>query len=386
MSETHASDRMATQCVHAGATPDPVHGAVNPAIQLSTTFRQPLPARPLTFDYSRAGNPTRQALEEAIAQLEHGATGHAFSSGLSALDALVRTLDAGDHVVAAEDAYGGSIRLLNKVCARQGVKTTFVDTRDLKATKKAITRKTKLVLLETPTNPLLRISDIKAVAELAQGAGARLVVDSTFMSPALQNPLDLGADAVFHSATKYIGGHSDVLAGLVACKDAAFGEEIKFLQLAVGAVCAPFDAFLLLRGLRTLHLRMERHTANAAEIARRLADHKNVGNVFYPGLDSHEGHDLHARQARGGGGMLSFTLGSVEDARKCVTSTRIWALAESLGAVESLIQIPALMTHASVPAAMRKKTGLDDGLVRLSVGVEDVEDLWADLEQAIGPK
>jgi len=383
MSETNADDRLATRCVHAGATPDPVHGAVNPAIQLSTTFRQPLPASPLTFDYSRAGNPTRQALESAIAELEHGASGHAFASGLSALDAIVRTLDAGDHVVAAEDAYGGSIRLLKRVCARQGVETAFVDTRDLKATKKALTRKTKLVLLETPTNPLLRISDIKAVAELAHDKGARLVVDNTFMSPALQNPLDLGADAVFHSATKYIGGHSDVLAGLVACKDKAFGEEIKFLQLAVGAVCPPFDSYLLLRGLRTLHLRMERHNQNAMGIARRLADHRSVSSVFYPGLAEHGGSDVHKRQARGGGGMVSFTLGSVEEARKCVTSTRIWALAESLGAVESLIQIPALMTHASVPAEMRRKTGLADGLVRLSVGVEDVEDLWADLAGAI---
>ncbi|MFO1532474.1 MAG: PLP-dependent aspartate aminotransferase family protein [Thermoplasmatota archaeon] len=385
MADTQPTDRIATRCVHAGAVPDPVHGAVNPAIQLSTTFRQPLPASPLTFDYSRAGNPTRQALELAIADLEHGATGHAFASGLSALDALVRTLDKGDHVVAAEDAYGGSIRLLNKVCARQGVETTFVDTRDLKATRKAMTRKTKLVLLETPTNPLLRVSDIRAVAEIAHDKDARLVVDSTFMSPALQNPLDLGADAVFHSATKYVGGHSDVLAGLVACKEASFGEELKFLQLAVGAVCSPFDSYLLLRGLRTLHLRMERHTANATEIARRLADHPAVDKVFYPGLATHEGHDIHARQSRGGGGMVSFTLGSVEAARKCVTSTRIWALAESLGAVESLIQIPALMTHASVPAEMRRRTGLDDGLVRLSVGVEDVEDLWADLEHAIGP-
>ena len=383
MSETHPNDRIATRCVHAGATPDPVHGAVNPAIQLSTTFRQPLPARPLTFDYSRAGNPTRQALESAIADLEHGATGHAFASGLSALDAIVRTLESGDHIVAAEDAYGGSIRLLEKVCARQGVKTTFVDTRDLKATKKAMTRKTKLVLLETPTNPLLRVSDVKAVADVAHAGDAQLVVDNTFMSPALQNPLDLGADVVFHSATKYIGGHSDVLAGLVACKDAEFGERLRFMQLAVGAVCPPFDAYLLLRGLRTLHLRMERHTSNATEIANRLAVHPKVKGVHYPGLASHDGHDTHRRQARGGGGMLSFTLAGVDQARRAVTTTRIWALAESLGAVESLIQIPALMTHASVPPEMRRRTGLEDGLVRLSVGVEDVEDLWADLEQAI---
>lgn len=386
MVELSRKDGFATRCVHAGVHPDPVHGAVNPAIQLSTTFRQPAPAEPLTYDYSRAGNPTREALEEAIMDLEGGVSGHAFSSGLSALDALLRTLNAGDHVVAAEDAYGGSIRLLNRVCARQGISTTFVDTRDLKATQKAMTKKTKMVLLETPTNPLLRVSDIKAVAQVAHDGGARLVVDNTFMSPALQNPLKLGADAVFHSATKYVGGHSDVLAGLVACKDKDFGEQIKFLQLAVGAVLPPFDAYLLLRGLKTLHLRMERHSASAAEIAKRLEEHKAVGKVFYPGLDSHDGHKVHAKQARSGGGMLSFTLKDLDAAKRCVTTTRIFQLAESLGAVESLIQLPALMTHASVPAEMRRKTGLDDGLIRASVGVEDVEDLWNDLEQAIAGK
>jgi len=379
-------DHLATKCVHAGVHPDPIHGAVNPAIQLSTTFRQPAPAEPLTFDYSRAGNPTREALEEAIAVLEHGATGHAFSSGLSALDALLRTLNAGDHVVAAEDAYGGSIRLLNKVCARQGITTTFVDTRDLKATKKAMTKQTKMVLLETPTNPLLRVSDVKAVAQVAHDGGALCVVDNTFMSPALQNPLLLGADAVFHSATKYIGGHSDVLAGLVACKDEELGEKIRFLQLAVGAVCPPFDAFLLLRGIKTLHLRMERHCESAAVIARQLEEHPAVTAVHYPGLASHPGFSVHAAQARGGGGMVSFTLKDLAAARKTVAATRIWQLAESLGAVESLIQIPALMTHASVPPEMRRKTGLADGLIRLSVGVEDADDLWADLDAAIRGK
>ncbi|HEX2067007.1 MAG TPA: PLP-dependent aspartate aminotransferase family protein [Candidatus Thermoplasmatota archaeon] len=386
MAELHPRDGFGTRCVHAGVHPDPVHGAVNPAIQLSTTFRQPAPAQPLTYDYSRAGNPTREALEEAIADLEGGATGHAFSSGLSALDALLRTLDAGDHVVAAEDAYGGSIRLLNRVFRRQGLSATFVDTRDLAAARKAMTPKTKMVLLETPTNPLLRVSDLKAVAEVAHDGGARLVVDNTFMSPALQNPLRLGADAVFHSATKYIGGHSDVLAGLTVCKDKELGEQIRFLQLAVGAVCPPFDAYLLLRGLKTLHLRMERHSASAAEIARRLEAHEAVGKVFYPGLKSHAGSDVHARQARSGGGMASFTLKDLDAAKRCVTGTRIFQLAESLGAVESLIQLPALMTHASVPAEMRRKTGLEDGLIRISVGVEDVEDLWADLEQAIAGK
>ncbi len=403
MARLSPKDGFGTRCVHAGVHPDPQHGAVNPAIQLSTTFRQPAPAQPLTYDYSRAGNPTREALEEAIAVLEHGTSGHAFASGLSALDALLNTLEAGDHVVAAEDAYGGSIRLLNRVVARHGIKTTFVDTRDPDATAKAMTKRTKMILLETPTNPLLRVSDIRATAKVAHDGGARLVVDNTFMSPALQNPLDLGADAVFHSATKYIGGHSDVLAGLVVVRDpdvpkgqltcatgspesdAPLGQRVKFLQLAVGAVCPPFDSYLLLRGLKTLHLRMERHSESALEIAKRLQDHPAVGTVFYPGLKSHDGAKVHARQARSGGGMLSFTLKDLAAAKRCVAGTRIFQLAESLGAVESLIQIPALMTHASVPKAMREKTGLVDGLIRVSVGVEDIEDLWADLEQAMTP-
>ncbi len=383
MAKLTKKDAFATRAVHAGVHPDPVHGAVNPAIQLSTTFVQPAPGKPLTFDYSRAGNPTREALEEAIAELEGGATGHAFSSGLSALDALLRTLDAGDHIVAAEDAYGGSIRLLNRVLARQGIKTTFVDTQDPANTQAAMTKKTKVVLLETPTNPLLRVSDIKANAEVAHDGKAMLLVDNTFMSPALQNPLNLGADAVFHSATKYIGGHSDVLAGVVACADKKLGEQVKFLQLAVGAVCPPFDSFLLLRGLKTLVLRMERHGENAAFIAGELAKHKAVGKVFYPGLAKHPNAKVHAKQARSGGGMLSFELHDTKAALACVKKTRLFQLGESLGAVESLVQIPSLMTHASVPAEMRRKTGLADGLIRLSVGVEDKKDLWADLKQAI---
>lgn len=383
MAKLAKKDAMDTQCVHAGVHPDPVHGAVNPAIQLSTTFIQPDAGKPLTFDYSRAGNPTREALEEAIAILEGGTSGHAFASGLSALDALVRTLDSGDHVVAAEDAYGGSIRLLNRVFARHGIKTTFVDTRDLEATKKAMTKTTKLVLLESPTNPLLRVSDIKAVADIAHAGKARLVVDNTFMSPVLQNPLALGADAVYHSATKYIGGHSDVLAGVIATNDKALGEQLKFLQLAVGAVCPPFDSYLLLRGIKTMHLRVQRQSDSAQILAERLAKHKAVGEVFHPGLKTHAGYKINAKQARGGGGILSFTLRDLATAKRCVKSTRLFQLGESLGAVESLIQLPALMTHASVPADMRRRTGLVDGLIRVSVGVEGVEDLWADLRQAI---
>lgn len=384
MAKLAKKDSFATKCVHAGIHPDAEHGSVNPAIHLTTTYVQPAPAQPKTYDYARAGNPTRAALEESIAILEGGVTGHAFASGLSALDAILRTLDSGDHVVAAEDAYGGSMRLLNKVYARQGIKTTFVDTQDPANTAKAMTKGTKLVLMETPTNPLLRVSDIKATAEVAHDGKAKLVVDNTFMSPALQNPLAHGADYVFHSATKYIGGHSDVLAGLVVTNDKADGERIKFLQLAVGAVLDPFDSFLLLRGLKTLDLRMARHAATAQAIAERLAKHKAVDKVFYPGLAKHPNHKVNAKQAKSGGGMLSFSLGNdAKVAAKCVQSTRLFQLAESLGAVESLIQIPALMTHASVPPEMRKKTGLADGLIRLSPGIEDAEDLWADLKQAI---
>lgn len=383
MAHLKPKDKFATKTVHAGVTPDPQHGSVNPPIHLTTTYVQPAPAKPLTYDYTRAGNPTRAALEEAIAILEGGVSGHAFASGLSALDAILRTLDAGDHVVAAEDAYGGSLRLLNKVYARQGIKTTFVDTQDPDNTAAAMTKSTKIVLMETPTNPLLRVSDIKATAEVAHDGKAKLVVDNTFMSPALQTPLALGADYVFHSATKYIGGHSDVLAGLVVTNDKKDADAIKFLQLAVGAVLDPFDSFLLLRGLKTLDLRMDRHAATAQTIATNLSKHKAVRKVYYPGLAKHPNAKVHAKQAANGGGMLSFELGSLAEAERCVKSTRLFQLAESLGAVESLIQIPALMTHASVPAEMRRKTGLNDGLIRLSPGVEDAGDLWDDLKQAI---
>ncbi len=373
---------MATKCVHVGAVPDPVHGAVNPAIQLSTTFVQPEPAHPLTFDYSRGGNPTREALEAAIAQLEGGQHGFAFSSGLAAMDACLRILDAGDHVICAEDAYGGSIRLLRQVATRGGIEVSFVDTRDASNVKAAMQANTKLVIMETPTNPLLRVSDIRAIAAIAHEGDALLVVDSTFMSPALQNPLALGADIAFHSATKYIGGHSDVLAGLLVVQDASVAERLRFIQMAVGAVLPPFDAYMLLRGMRTLQLRLERHCHNAQILAERLREKLGAENVYYPGLDTHPGHDVHASQARGGGGMLSFRLPDGAAATRLVKQTKVFQLAESLGAVESLIQIPALMTHASVPKEMRERTGLTDGLIRISVGIEDVEDQWRDLSAA----
>lgn len=382
MADIRDQDGFGTRCVHAGATPDPVHGAVNPAIQLSTTFVQPDVASPKTFDYSRGGNPTREALEAAIASLEGGSSGHAFSSGLSAMDACLRLLGSGDHVVCAEDAYGGSIRLLNRITSKSGIDVTFVDTQDLDATQAAMTDATKLVIMETPTNPLLRVSDIRAVAGITHDAGARLVVDNTFMSPAMQQPLSLGADIVFHSATKFIGGHSDVLAGLLVTDDADLAEELTFVQMAVGAVCPPFDAYMLLRGIRTLHLRTQQQAANAQVLAERIAAQIGAEHVLYPGLDSHPHHDVHARQAKSGGALLSFRLQDAAAARDLVRKTRIFQLAESLGAVESLIQVPAAMTHASVPKEMRERTGLTDGLVRVSVGIEDVEDQWDDLSRA----
>ncbi len=381
MANVPAKSGIGTQCVHAGVEPDPIHGAVNPAIQLSTTFVQPEPAKPLTYDYSRAGNPTRAALETAIATLERGATGHAFASGLAATDAMLSLLNQGDHVVCAEDAYGGTIRMLRQVSARRGIETTFVDTQDLDAVQESMRPETGLVLMETPTNPLLRVSDISGVARIAHDADALLAVDNTFMSPSQQRPLDHGADLVLHSATKFIGGHSDVLGGLVVAKNEDVGERITFLQLAVGGVAQPFDCYMMLRGIKTLHLRTRAQSETAMCLATRL---REAGlRVLYPGLVDHPGHELHARQATAGGSMLSFYAGSPDAAVRCAKATRIWQLAESLGAVESLVQIPALMTHASVPAEMRAATGLSDDLVRLSVGVEDEDDLWNDLEGAL---
>ncbi len=384
------TDGPGTRCVHAGVTADPQTGAVTPPLHLSSTFAQQGVGVHKGFEYARTGNPTRGFLEKAIAQLEAGpagaaagARGLAFGSGSAALDTLLRLLDTGDHVVCAEDAYGGTIRLLTKVTNRWGLGVTFVDTRDLDAVRAAMTPKTRMVLMETPTNPMLRVSDIAAVAEIAHAGGALLVVDNTFMSPALQRPLDLGADLIYHSATKYIGGHSDVVGGLIVAKDPKIGEDLAFLQNAVGAILSPFDSFLLLRGLKTLHLRMERHCASAATLAARLAKHPAVEEVYFPGLPGHPNADVQARQASGPGGMLSFRLRDGPTARRMVTATRLFQLAESLGAVESLIQVPAAMTHAAVPAEIRKRTRLDEGLVRLSVGVEDVEDLWADLERAL---
>jgi cystathionine beta-lyase/cystathionine gamma-synthase len=373
-----------TLAIHAGQEPDPVHGGVMPNLVLSTTFAQPEPGKPLRFDYSRSGNPTRQSLESCLAALEHGAFGFSFASGCAAATTLLHTLAPGDHVVCGDDVYGGTYRLFTRVMQGFGIATTFVDASDPRRFDAAFTSKTKLAWIESPTNPLLKLADIRALSQLTRARGVPLVVDNTFASPVLQQPLDLGADVVLHSATKYLNGHSDVVGGALVLNDPALAERLRFLQNAMGAVPSPFDCYLVLRGLKTLPVRMERHCKTAHELATRLSEHKTVERVIYPGLSSHPQHELGRRQMRGPGGMLSLVLAGGEPAaRRFLKSLRWFALAESLGGVESLAENPALMTHASIPRDVRAAIGIDDGLVRLSVGLEHVEDLWTDLQQAL---
>jgi len=375
---------LATRAVHVGQGPDPATGAVVTPIHLSTTFVQESPGVHRGYEYSRSGNPTRSNLEACLASLEGAQHGLAFSSGLAATTAVMLLLDPGDHVVFTEDVYGGTFRLFDQVFRRYGLTFTTVDPSDLDAIAGAMTDRTKLVWLESPTNPLLRIIDIDAVSELTHGAGALFAVDSTFASPVLQRPLDLGADLVVHSSTKFLGGHSDVLGGVVLTSDGALEERLRFHQNAVGAVPSPFDCWLLLRGLKTLELRVHRQCDNALAIAHWLEGQDAVTRVYYPGLESHPGHAL-ARRQMGGyyGGVVSFEVSSVDAARSFLERLRVFTLAESLGAVESLAESPAIMTHASIPEDIRRRVGVSDGLVRLSVGIEDVDDLTADLEQAL---
>jgi cystathionine gamma-synthase/cystathionine gamma-lyase len=373
-----------TLAIHAGQEPDPVHGGVMPNIVLSTTFAQPEPGKPLRFDYSRSGNPTRQSLEACLAALEHGRFGFAFASGCAAGTTLLSTLSPGDHVVCGDDVYGGTYRLLVRVMRNFGIETTFVDASDTERFAAAFTPKTKLAWVESPTNPLLKLADIAALGSASKARGVPLVVDNTFASPILQQPLDLGATVVLHSATKYLNGHSDVVGGALVMNDAELGERVRFLQNAMGAVPSPFDCYLVLRGLKTLPIRMERHCQSALELATRLSRHPGVERVHYPGLPEHPGHALGRRQMRGPGGMVSLVLAGGEPrARRFLQSLRWFALAESLGGVESLAEHPALMTHASIPREVRESIGIKDGLVRLSVGLEHVEDLWSDLERAL---
>lgn len=374
----------ATKAVHAGQQPDPATGAIMTPVYLTSTYVQEWPEKHKGFDYARTVHPTRLALERNLAALEGAKFGLCFGSGMAATSTVAQALNAGDHVVCGNDLYGGTYRVFTKVFARFGLTFTFVDTTDLKAVEAAMTPKTKLLWVETPSNPLLKITDIKALAAVARKGGAKLAVDNTFASPALQNPLSLGADVVVHSTTKYLGGHSDVVGGAILTSDEALYKEYKFLQNAVGAVPGALDCFLVLRGTKTLALRLERHCENAMAVAKHLLAHPEVAKVHYPGLPTHPGHELAKSQMRGFGGMISFELkGDLERAKRMISSCKVFSLAESLGGVESLIGHPASMTHGSIPREERLKAGLADGLIRLSVGIEDVADLKADLDQAI---
>ncbi|MFP5310326.1 MAG: cystathionine gamma-synthase [Actinomycetes bacterium] len=373
--------RFETRAIHAGQDPEPTTGAVNVPIFQTSTFAQPGVGEHLGYEYARTGNPTRTALQEALAAVEGTEAAVCFASGLAAEDAIFRLLSPGDHVLIADDVYGGTWRQIAQLHTRFGIEVTAVDLSDLDAARAGLRDTTRLVWAETPSNPLLKVLDLAALAELAHGAGARLVADNTFASPYLQNPAALGADLVVHSTTKYVGGHSDVVGGAV-CTDAASAAELAWLQNAAGAVPGPLDCFLTLRGLKTLAVRMERHCDNAEAVATFLADHPAVTHVLYPGLEDHPGHELAARQMRRSGGMVSFRVaGGLPAARKVAESTELFFLAESLGGVESLIEHPGIMTHASVAGTTLE---VPDDLVRLSVGIEHVDDLLADLDRALG--
>ena len=378
--------RFGTRAIHAGVSPDPMSGAIMTPIYQTSTYVQPAVAKPLggRFDYGRTANPTREALEASIAALESGTQGVAFSSGIAAIESVVKRLSAGEHVVSEENTYGGTTRLFTRVLARLGIAFSFVDTRDLDAVRAAMRPETKLVHVETPTNPMMRLCDVAACARIAHDGGALLSVDNTFASPYNQRPLELGADFAVHSSTKYVNGHSDLIGGLVAVKDPALADELRFLQKSSGAVPGPMDCFLTLRGIKTLHLRMERHNANGLTVARFLQGHPRVERVYYPGLPSHAQHALAKRQMSGFTGMVTIDVATLERAKALSEGLRLFSLAESLGGVESLVSVPALMTHASVPDERRLAMGVTPGLVRLSVGIEDEADLLADLERALG--
>ncbi|OFZ19616.1 MAG: cystathionine gamma-synthase [Bdellovibrionales bacterium GWB1_55_8] len=373
-----------TLAIHAGQSPDPVSGAVMTPIYQTSTYAQASPGEHKGYEYSRTDNPTRTAYQGCVAALESAKYALAFSSGLATMDAIMHTLRPGDHVVCCDDVYGGTFRIFDKVFKPFGIQFTFADLSDLKSAGAAFTPKTKLLWLETPTNPMLKVLDIQALANLARSKNALSVVDNTFMSPYFQQPLKLGADIVIHSITKYMNGHSDVVGGVIATSNDEVYKELKFLQNSIGAVPGPFDCFLVMRGLKTLHVRMERHASNAMAIAKYLEKHPKIERVIYPGLESHPQHAVARKQMSGFGGMITFFIkGGLPEARSFLEKVRIFALAESLGGVESLIEHPAIMTHASVPAETRKTLGIHDNLVRISAGIEDVKDLLADLDQAL---
>ncbi|WP_047982885.1 bifunctional cystathionine gamma-lyase/homocysteine desulfhydrase [Ornithinibacillus californiensis] len=376
--------RSKTKMVHGGITQDEKTGAVSVPIYQVSTYKQDGVGNLRGYEYSRTGNPTRHALETVIADLENGSHGFAFASGMAAITTVMMLLDSGDHIVMTDDVYGGSFRLMTKVLSRFELENSFVDTSDADKVEGAIKSNTKALFIETPTNPLLKITDLKQMADIAKKHNLLFIVDNTFATPYWQQPLDLGADIVLHSATKYIGGHSDVVSGLVAVKSAELAERIHFLQNSVGAVLGPQDSWLLMRGIKTLALRMEAIEANAKQLVGYLLDHHNVGDVYYPGLKEHPGHDIAQSQMAGYGGMISFDVGSGELAEEVLKKVNYFTLAESLGAVESLISLPSKMTHASIPADRRAELGIGDGLIRISVGIEDVSDLIEDMEQALG--
>ncbi len=378
--------KQATRFIHAGVEPDPSTGAIMTPIYQTSTYVQEAPGKNKGYEYARSQNPTRKALEDALAIIENGKFGLSFSSGVAATDAVVKLLQPGDEVIAGNDMYGGTFRLFSKVFEKFGLKFHYVSMDPADNISSYINKNTKLIWIETPTNPLLNVIDIAAITAIAKKNNILVAVDNTFATPYLQNPLDLGADIVMHSATKYLGGHSDVIHGCLMMNDQALREKLYFIQKSCGAVPGPMDCFLILRGLKTLHVRMDRHCENGATIANFLRNHPKVGKVYWCGFEDHPGYAIAKKQMRGFGSMLSFTLkdDSVEEAMRVLSSTKLFALAESLGGVESLINHPASMTHASIPREERIKNGLSDSLIRLSVGIEDAEDLMEDLSQAIG--
>lgn len=378
--------KLGTKLIHAGVEPDPSTGAIMTPIFQTSTYVQAAPGDHKGYEYARTQNPTRHALQNALAAIENGKHGLCFGSGLAATDAIIKLLSPGDEVVASSDLYGGTFRIFTKVFAKYGIKFHFADLQDAAKLSSHLNAATRLIWLETPTNPMLNIIDIAACAAIAKEKGILLAVDNTFASPYLQNPLDLGADIVVHSATKYLGGHSDVVHGAVIVKDDELARQLAFIQNSCGAVPGPQDCFLVLRGIKTLHVRMQRHCENGEAVARFLRDHPKVGKVFWCGFEDHPNHGIAKKQMRGFGGMISFTLkdDSMEAALKVLSGTHLFSLAESLGGVESLIGHPASMTHAAIPREERLKNGLTDSLIRLSVGIEDVSDLIEDLKKAIG--
>ncbi len=374
-----------TKAIHGNQHPEPITGAVMVPIFQTSTFVQSSPGVHSGYEYSRAANPTRTALEESLASIENGSNGFAFGSGLAATDAVMKLLNPGDEIIAMDDLYGGSYRMFTRIYEKYGLKFHFVDMTNPENIKDKLNDKTKLIWIETPTNPLMKLADIQAISDMVRDRDLWVVVDNTFASPYLQNPLDLGADIVMHSATKYLNGHSDVVAGALVVKDEELADQIHFQLFAGGGILGPQDSYLVLRGIKTLHVRMQRHCENGQKVAEYLSNHPKVGKVFYPGLESHPQHDLAKKQMRGFGGMVSFNFksGSEDEARKFLENLNVFTLAESLGGVESLANHPATMTHASIPADVRIANGVTDDLVRLSVGIEDIDDLLSDLEAAL---